>query len=42
VLPEPVKFDDHSMDAIRYAIMTHMRAAGAVYIGGIKRSVYPE
>jgi len=41
-LPEPVKFDDHAMDAIRYAIMTHMRAAGAVYIGGIKRSVYPE
>jgi len=41
-LPEPVKFDDHAMDAIRYAIMTHMRAAGAVYISGIKRSVYPE
>jgi phage terminase large subunit len=31
-LPEPVKFDDHAMDAVRYGIYTHMRAAGAAYV----------
>jgi phage terminase large subunit len=28
-LPEPVKFDDHAMDAVRYGIYTHMRSGGA-------------
>jgi len=40
-LPEPVKFDDHTMDAIRYGIVTHMkqpRAGMAV----IAHSVYPD
>ncbi len=26
-LPEPVKFDDHALDAVRYAIVTHMQAS---------------
>ena len=40
-LPEPEKFDDHSMDAIRYAIFTHIKAA-AMYIGMTSKSVYPD
>ena len=36
-LPEPVKFDDHAMDAIRYGIYTHCKkglgAAGVPSVG---------
>jgi len=39
-LPEPVKFNDHALDAIRYAITTHMKTAG-LYVGKIKHSVFP-
>ena len=28
-LPEPVKFNDHAMSAVRYGIVTHMKQAGA-------------
>ena len=35
-LPEPVKFDDHAMDAIRYGIFTHCkREEGAVGISKV-------
>lgn len=37
-LPEPVKFDDHALDAIRYAIYTHCRQEA--YVGFSKGSVY--
>jgi phage terminase large subunit len=40
-LPEPQKFDDHAMDAIRYAIFTHIKGA-ATYIGMTLKSVYPD
>jgi phage terminase large subunit len=40
-IPEPVKFNDHSLDAIRYAIFTHIKAA-ATYVGMTIRSVYPD
>ncbi|MGB9834996.1 MAG: terminase large subunit, partial [bacterium] len=30
ILDEPVKFMDHAMDAMRYAIYTHFRAQGGV------------
>ena len=40
-IPEPVKFNDHSLDAIRYAIFTHIKAA-ATYVGMTLRSVYPD
>jgi hypothetical protein len=40
-LPEPVKFIDHALDAIRYAIFTHIKAA-AMYIGMTSKSVYPD
>jgi len=33
-LPEPVKFDDHAMDAVRYGIYTHMRSGGAYVCQG--------
>jgi phage terminase large subunit len=39
-LPEPVKFNDHALDAIRYAIFTHMKRAGA-FFGVIEQDVYP-
>jgi hypothetical protein len=39
-LPEPMKFNDHAMDAIRYAIVTHMKQAQA-YLGVIKHDVRP-
>jgi len=32
-LPEPVKFDDHAMDAIRYGIFTHCKNKGNYYFG---------
>ena len=38
-LPEPVKFDDHALDAVRYGIVTHMRIAGS-YFGFTKHEVY--
>lgn len=31
-LPEPEKFDDHAMDAIRYAIFTHIRKPKAALV----------
>jgi len=40
-VPEPVKFNDHALDAIRYAIFTHIKAA-VTYIGMTFRSVYPD
>lgn len=40
-IPEPVKFNDHALDAVRYAIFTHMKAAGA-FFGVIQHNVYPE
>ena len=30
-LPEPVKFMDHTMDAIRYGIFTHMKQSGSAF-----------
>ena len=30
-LPEPVKFEDHTMDAIRYGIFTHMKNSGPAF-----------
>ena len=38
-LPEPVKFNDHALDAIRYGIFTHMKRAG-VFFGVTKQDVY--
>ena len=38
---EPVKFDDHAMDAIRYGIYTHMKEAGAA-MATITHDIYPE
>ena len=38
-LPEPVKQNDHAMDAIRYGIFTHMKRAG-VFFGVTKQDVY--
>jgi phage terminase large subunit len=39
-IPEPVKFDDHAMDAIRYAILTHCTADTGVFIGQSKQEFY--
>ncbi len=39
-LPEPVKFDDHAMDAARYGIVTHMRGSQEGYAGFSKESFY--
>lgn len=39
-LPEPVKFDDHALDAVRYGIYTHMRDSAEAYVGFSKGSVY--
>lgn len=41
ILPEPVKFKDHAMDAARYGIFTHMKQASAG-IEMIDRDVYPD
>ena len=40
-LPEPVKFDDHALDAIRYAIYSHMKQAGA-FLGVLSHDVRPD
>lgn len=40
-LPEPVKFDDHAMDAARYGIVTHMRGNQEAGFFFTKHSVYP-
>lgn len=40
VLPEPVKFDDHLIDAARYGVTTHLRQAG--FLGVVEHSVYPD
>lgn len=39
-LPEPVKFDDHALDAVRYGIFTHMRGSQEGYAGFSKESFY--
>ena len=39
-LPEPVKFNDHTLDPTRYAIVTHMKRAGA-FFAVIEQDVYP-
>jgi phage terminase large subunit len=39
-LPEPVKFDDHALDATRYGIFTHMRGSQEAGIFFSKESVY--
>lgn len=39
---EPVKFNDHAMDAIRYAIFTHCRATPKAAVAVVSRSVYPD
>lgn len=41
-LNEPVKYDDHLMDAIRYGIMTHMKAAGGGYLGVLDHDIRPD
>ncbi|HPD11381.1 MAG TPA: PBSX family phage terminase large subunit [Methanoregulaceae archaeon] len=38
VLEDPVKFRDHLMDAMRYAIVSHMRKERGTVIRGIKRN----
>jgi phage terminase large subunit len=38
---KPVKFDDHLMDAVRYAIFTHMKQAG-VALGTLPYDVRPD
>lgn len=40
-LPEPVKFNDHAMSAIRYGIFTHMRRAQAA-LALLPHDVYPD
>jgi len=40
MLPEPVKFEDHTMDAIRYGICTHMKRVGRAVIGISEEAVY--
>ena len=40
-IPEPVKFNDHALDAIRYAIFTHMKQAGT-FLGLISHDVRPD
>jgi len=37
---EPVKFDDHTMDAIRYAIYTHMAGRKKPYFGTSEQPMY--
>jgi len=39
-LPEPVKFKDHAMDAIRYAIYTHAKAADGIICAFSEGDVY--
>ena len=40
-LPEPVKFEDHAMDAIRYGIFTHCKRSGQpIFVSA--HSIYPE
>ena len=41
-LPEPVKIDDHAMDAIRYGIVTHCLHGIGPVAYTLKHSVYPE
>lgn len=40
-LPEPVKFKDHAMSAIRYGIVTHMKGARAD-VGFVSHDVRPD
>lgn len=37
---EPVKFDDHGLDAVRYALVSHMRGSQGAYIGQSGSEVY--
>jgi hypothetical protein len=40
-LPEPMKINDHAMDAIRYAIATHMKQ-GEAFLGTLNHDVRPD
>ena len=40
-LPEPMKVNDHAMDAIRYAIATHMKQ-GEAFLGVVRHDVRPD
>lgn len=40
LIDEPIKFDDHSMDAIRYAIYTAWMTYGEMVFGNTPRSTY--
>lgn len=39
-LPEPVKFDDHALDAIRYGIYTHAKVADGMICAFSEEAVY--
>jgi phage terminase large subunit len=39
-LPEPVKFDDHALDAIRYGIYTHAKEADGMICAFSEEAVY--
>lgn len=41
LLDQPVKLDDHLMDATRYAVHTHRGSRAPVYAGGGRRDVRP-
>jgi phage terminase large subunit len=38
---EPLRFENHAMDAVRYGIFTHMKEAGAA-MGVVDHDIYPE
>lgn len=38
---EPLRFENHAMDGIRYGIFTHMKEAGAA-LGTVQHDIYPE
>lgn len=42
ILDEPVKFEDHSPDAVRYPVWTHLKNRGAkrAFVGQTKEDVY--
>lgn len=42
LIPEPVKMDDHTIDATRYGIVTHCFARPRAAVSVIKRNIYPE
>lgn len=38
---EPLRFENHAMDAVRYGIFTHMKEADAA-LGTVQHDIYPE